>query len=104
MLSLFIVQISHAYMTIGKTIALTVWISVGIVRSLLLNMLSSLGIAFLPRSKCLLFSWLQSLSAVILELKKIIRSVTVCIVSLSICHEVIGQGAVTLGLIETLLN
>ena len=72
--------------------------------SLLFNMISGLVIAFLPRSKCLLFSWLQSLSAVILELKKIIRSVTVCIVSLSICHEVIGQGAVTLGLIETLLN
>ena len=98
------VQLSHPYMTTGNTIVLTIWTFVGKVMSLLFNMLSGLVTAFLPRSKCLLFSWLQSLSAVILELKKIIRSVTVCIVSLSICHEVIGQGAVTLGLIETLLN
>jgi len=63
----FIVQLSHAYMTTGKTIALTKWIFVGKVMSLLFNMLSRLIIAFLPRSKCLLISWLQSLSAVILE-------------------------------------
>ena len=100
----FMVQLSHAYMNTGRTIVLTIWTFVGKVMSLLFNMLSGLVTAFLPRSKRLLISWLQSLSAVILELKKIIRSVTVCIVSLSICHEVIGQGAVTLGLIETLLN
>ena len=63
----FIVQLSHPYMTIGETIALTRWIFVGKVMSLLLNMLSRLAIAFLPRSKCLLMLWLQSLSAVILE-------------------------------------
>ena len=66
----FIVQLSHPYMTIGNTIALTRWTSVGKVMSLLLNMLSRLVIAFLPRSKCLLISWLQSPSAVILEPKK----------------------------------
>ena len=67
----FIVQLSHSYMTIGKTIALTRWTFVGKVMSLLFNMLSQLGIAFLPRSKCLLISWLQSPSAVILEPPKI---------------------------------
>ena len=66
----FIVQLSHPYMTIGKTIALTRWIFVGKVMSLLFNMLSRLVIIFLPRSKCLLISWLQSPSAVILEPKK----------------------------------
>jgi len=66
----FIVQLSHPYMTAGKTVALTGWSTVGKVMSLLLNMLSGLVITFLPRSKCLLISWLQSLSAVILELKK----------------------------------
>ena len=66
----FIVQLSHPYMTTGKTMALTRWTSVGKVMSLLFNMLSRLVIAFLPRSKCLLISWLQSLSAVILEPKK----------------------------------
>ena len=66
----FIVQLSHRYMTTGKTIALTRWTFVGKVMSLLFNMLSSLVIAFLPRSKHLLISWLQSPSAVILELKK----------------------------------
>ena len=76
----FIVQISHLYMTTGKTIALTIWTFVSKVMSLLFNMLSRLVIAFLPRSKCLLISWLQSLSAVILEPKKI-KSVTVSIVS-----------------------
>ena len=66
----FIVQLSHAYMITGKTIALTRQTFVGKVMSLLLNMLSRLVITFLPRSKCLLISWLQSPSAVILELKK----------------------------------
>ena len=86
------VQLSHLYMTIGKTIALTIWTFVGKVMSLLSNMLSRFVIAFLPRSKHLLISWLQSLSAVILELKKI-KSVTVSIVSPSICHEVMGLDA-----------
>ena len=66
----FTVQLSHPYMTTGKTIALTRWTFVGKVMSLLLNMLSRLVITFLPRSKCLLISWLQSPSAVILEPKK----------------------------------
>ena len=66
----FIVQLSHPYMTIGKTIALTTWTFVGKVMSLLFNMLSRLVITFLPRSKCLLISWLQSPSAVILEPSK----------------------------------
>ena len=86
---------SHPYMIIGKTIALTAWIFVGKVMSLLFNMLSRLVIAFLPRSKCLLISWLQSPSAVILELKKI-KSFTVSIVSPSICHEVMELDAVIL--------
>ena len=68
----FTVQLSHPYMTTGKTIALTRWIFVGKVMSLLFNMLSRLVIAFLPRSKGLLISWLQSPSAVILEPKKIV--------------------------------
>ena len=67
----FIVQPSHPYMTTGKTIALTRWTFVGKVMSLLFNMLSRLVIAFLPRSKCLLISWLQSPSSVILEPRKI---------------------------------
>ena len=67
----FIVQLSHPYMTTGKTIVLTRWISVGKVMSLLFNMLSRLIIAFLLRIKCLLISWLQSPSAVILDPKKI---------------------------------
>ena len=83
----FIVQLSHPYMTTGKTIALTRWTFVGKVMSLLFNMLSRLVIAFLPRNKHLLISWLQSPSAVILEKKKIM-SLTVSIVSPSICHEV----------------
>ena len=66
----FTVQLSHPYMTTGKNIALTRWTFVGKVMSLLLNMLSRLVITFLPRNKRLLISWLQSLSAVILELKK----------------------------------
>ena len=76
----FIVQLSHPYMTTGKTIALTRWTFVGKVMSLLLKMLSRFVIAFLPRSKCLLISWLQSPSAMILKSKKI-KSVTVSIVS-----------------------
>ena len=91
----FIVQLSHPYMTTRKTIALTIWTFVDKVMSLLFNMLSRLLIAFLPRSKCLLISWLQSPSAVILEPKKI-KSVTVSIVSPSICHEVIGLDALIL--------
>ena len=66
----FIVQLSHPYMTTGETIALTRWTFVDCVMSLLFNMLSRLVITFLPRSKCLSISWLQSLSAVILEPKK----------------------------------
>ena len=88
----FIVQISHPYMTTGKTIALTRWSFVGKVMSLLFNMLSKLVIAFLPRSKRLLISWLQSSSAVILESKKI-KSDTVSTVSPSICYEVMGPDA-----------
>ena len=88
----FIVQLSHPYMTAGKTIALIRWTLVGKVMSLLLNMLSRLVIAFLPRSEHLLISWLQSLSAVILEPPKI-KPVTVSIVSPSICHEVMGPDA-----------
>ena len=88
----FMVLLSHSYMTTGKTIALTIWTSVGKVMSLLFNMLSRLVITFLPRSECLLISWLQSPSAVILEPKKI-KSVSVSIVSPSICHEVMGPDA-----------
>ena len=84
----FIVQLSHLYMTTGKTIALTRWTFVSKVTSLLFNVLSKFVITFLPRSKCLLISWMQSPSAVILEPKKI-KSVTVSIVSPSIFHEVI---------------
>ena len=76
-----IVQLSHSYMTTGKTIALTKWTFAGKVTCLHFNMLSRLVIAFLPRSKSLLISWLQSPSAVILEPPKI-KSVTVSIVSL----------------------
>ena len=86
------VQLSHPYMTTGKTIALTRWTFAGKVMSLLFNMLSRLVIAFLPRSKLLLISWLQSPSAVILEPSK--RSLTVSIVSPSISHEVMGPGAI----------
>ena len=85
----FIVQLSHPYMTSGKTIALTRWTFVGKVMSLLFNMLSRLVITFLPRSKRLLISWLQSPSAVILEPKKI-KSDTISTVSPSTCHEVMG--------------
>ena len=85
----FIVQLSHPCTTTGKTIALTRQTFVGKVMSLLFNMLSRLVIAFLPRSKCLLISGLQSPAAVILEPKKR-KSLTVSIVSPSICHEVMG--------------
>ena len=88
----FTVQLSHPYMTTGKTIALTRWTLVGKVMFLLLNMLSRLVITFLPRSKRLLISWLQSPSAVILEPPKI-KSDTV---SPSICHEVMGPDAMIL--------
>ena len=87
--ALFIVQLSHPYMTSGKTIASTKWTFVDKVMSLLFKMLSRLVITFLPRSKCLLISWLQSPSAVILEPQKI-KSDTVSTVSPSICHEVMG--------------
>ena len=86
----FVVQVSHPYMTTGKNITLTRWTFVGKVMSLFFNMMSRLVIAFLPRSKRLLISWLQSLSAVILEPKKV-KSITVSIVSPSICHEVMGR-------------
>ena len=86
------VQISHSYMTTGKTIGLTRQTFVGKVMSLLFNMLSRFAIVFLPKSKCLLISWLQSQSAANLEPKKI-KSVTV---SPSICHEVIGPDAMIL--------
>ena len=90
------VQLSHPYMTTGKTIALTTQTFVSKVMSLFFNMLSRfVSISFLPRSNYLLISWLQSLSAVILELKKI-KSVTVSIVSPSICHEVMRPDAMIL--------
>ena len=91
----FTVQLSHPYMTTGKTIALTRRTFVGKVISLLLNMLSRLVITFLPRSKRLIISWLQSPSAVILEPKNI-KSDTVSTVSPSICHEVMGPDAMIL--------
>ena len=88
------VQLSHPYMTTGKTIALTIQTFVGKVMSLLFNTLSRFVIAFLPQSKHLLISWLQPLSAVILEPKKIKPS-TVSIFSPSICREVMGSDAIT---------
>ena len=91
----FIVQFSHPYMTAGETIALTRQTFVDKVMSLLFNMLYRLVIAFLPRRKCLLISWLQWPSAVILESKKI-KSVSVSIVSPTICHEVMGPDAMIL--------
>ena len=89
------VQFSHPYITTGKTIAVTKWTFVGKAMSLLLNMLSRFVIAFLPRSKHLLISWLQSPSAVILEPKKI-KTVTVSTAFSSICHEVMGPDAMIL--------
>ena len=94
-LAFFIVQLSYPYKTTGKTTALTKWTFVSKVTSLLFNMLSRLVIAFLPRSKCLLVSWLQSPSAMILEPKKM-KSVTVSTVYPSICHEVMGPDAMIL--------
>ena len=90
--SAFFIQLPHPYMTAGKTTALTTWTFVGKVISQLFNMLSRLIITFLPRSKRLLISWLQSPPAVILEPKKI-KSVNVSIVSPSICHKVMAQDA-----------
>ena len=91
----FIVQLSHPYMTTGKTITLTRGTFVGKVMSLLFNMLSRLDISFLSRSKHVLISWLQSPSAVILEPKKL-KSDTVSTVSSSTCHEVMGPDAMIL--------
>ena len=91
----FTVQLSHPYMTTGKTIALTRWTFVGKVKSLLFNMLSRLVITFCQRNKCLLISWLQSPSAAILEPPKI-KSDTVSTVSPSISHEVMGPDAMIL--------
>ena len=91
----FIVQLSHLHMTTGKTKALTRWTFAGKVMFLLFNMLSRLVIIFLPRSKYLLISWLQSPSAVILEPKKL-KSLTLSIISLCICHEVMGLDAMIL--------
>ena len=91
----FIVQLSHPYMTTGKTIALTKRIFVGKVMSLLFNMLSRLVIAFLPRIRCLLISWLHSASAMILKPRKV-KSATVSTVSPSICYEVMGPDAMIL--------
>ena len=91
----FMVQLSHPYMTTGKTIGLTRWLFVGKAMSLLFNMLSRFVIAFLPMSKCLWISWLQSWSRVILEPSKI-KSVIVSTFSPSICHEVMGLDAMIL--------
>ena len=85
-------QLIHLYMTTGKTIALTIETFVSKVMSMLLNALSRFVMAYFPRSKRLLSSWLQSPSAVIFELNKI-KSITVSSVSPSICHEVIGLDA-----------
>ena len=82
----FIVQLSHPYMATGKTIALTRWAFIGKIMALLFNMVSRLVIVFLPRSKHLLISWLQSPSTMLLEPPKI-KSVNVCTVSPSICHD-----------------
>ena len=90
-----VVQLSNSYTMTGKTRALTRWTFVSKVMSLLFNILSQLVIAFVPRSKCLLILWLHSPSAVILEPKKI-KSVTVSMVSLSICQEVMGPDAMIL--------
>ena len=90
------VQLSHSYMTTGKTITLTKWTFVGKVMSLLFNMLSRLVMTFLSRSKCLFISWLQSPSAVILEPKKT-KSDTVSTVSPYISYEVMGPDTMILG-------
>ena len=95
LISLQFKGLSHPYMTTGKAIALTIQTFVGKVMSLLFNILSRWVIAFLPRSKCLLVSWLQSLSTVFLEPQKI-TSVTVSTSSPSVCHEVMGLDAMIL--------
>ena len=97
----FIVQLSHLHMTSGKIIALTRWTFVGKVTSLLFNMLFRLVIAFLPRSKCFLISWLQSPYAVIFEPRKL-KFLTISIVSLFICHEM--KGPVVMVLVFWMLN
>ena len=99
----FTVQLSHSYMTTGKTIALTRWTFVGKVIPLLLNMLFRLVITFLPRGKRLLISWLQSPSAVIWEPPKI-KSDTVSTVSPSISHEVMGPDDLRFLNVELLAN
>ena len=91
----FIVLLSHSFMTSGKTVALTIQTFVGKVLFLLFNTISRFFIAFLPRRKCLLILWLQSLPIVILEPKKV-KSVTVSIGCPSICHEVTGPSAMIL--------
>ena len=91
----FMVLLSQSYMTIGKTIAVTIWTFVSRLLSLLFNTLSRFVITFLPRSKCFLISWLQSPSAVIVEPKKR-KSVATSIFSPSIYHEVMGLDAIIL--------
>ena len=91
----FMVQLSHSYMTTVKTMPLTIWTFASKMMSLLFNMLSRFIIVFFPRDKHLLISWLQSLTIVILEPKKI-KSVTVSIVFPSICHKLIGSDAMIL--------
>ena len=98
-LAFFMVQLSHMYMTTKKTITLIRWTFVGKVMSQLLNTLSQFIMAFLPRSKHLLISWMQSLSAEILQPKEI-KSVTVSIFSPSVCHVVMGQDAMILVFFE----
>ena len=90
-----VLSLSYPYKTTGRTIALTRWTFVPKIMFLLFNMLSRLVIAFFPRSKCLLISWLQSPSAVILKPRKI-KSAIVSTVSPSICHEVMGLDAMIL--------
>ena len=89
------VELSHPYMSPGKTIALTIQTLIDKVMSLLFNMLSGFAIAFLPGNKCLLISWVQSLSTVILEPKER-KFATVSIFSLSISHEVMGSDVMSL--------
>ena len=98
-LAFFMVQLSHPYMTTGKTIPLAIMTYVSKVMSLLFNMLYRFFIPFLPRSKHLLISWMQSLSAEILQPKEI-KSVTVSIFSPSICHVVMGLDAMVLVFFE----
>ena len=97
------VQLSHSYVTTGKTIALSIWTFVVKVMSLLLNTLSRFVIAFLPRSKCLLISWLQSPSTVILGPRKI-KSATTFIFSPFICLEVMQPDSLNLGIVVLMLS